>query len=275
MLGFLLIVRGLSYFVSYYYQDPSLLYVGFAFAILLNIFSFWNSDKIVLKMHKAKEVTREEYFDLWNLTENLSITAGLPMPRLFVIESEAPNAFATGRNPEKGVICVTTGLLKILDKNELEGVLAHELAHIGNRDILLATVAVVLVGFVSILSDIFMRSHLLGGNDRDRNAGPLAIVGIVLIILSPIFATLLQLAVSRKREYLADATGALLTRYPEGLANALRKISSVSKPLETASNATSHLFISDPFASKKFKKLHSLFMTHPPIELRIKALLGE
>lgn len=274
MAAFLAIVILLGWFVSLYYADTSILYIAVFFAIFANIFSYWFSDKIVLRMHKAKRVTREEYFDLYNLTENLSITAGLPMPALYVIDDPAPNAFATGRNQKHAVVCVTTGLLAILDKSELEGVVAHELAHIGNKDMLISTIAVVLVGFVTILADMFMRSHLFGGRDRDRGSGPLLIIGLALMILAPIFATLLQLAISRKREFLADASGAMLTRYPEGLAKALEKISSAGRPLSTASDATAHLFISNPFGSLKSSKIHKLFSTHPPVEDRIQALMG-
>jgi heat shock protein HtpX len=275
MTSFFLLVGALGWFASYYYSDSSILYIAFGFAILINIFSYWFSDKIVLKLHKAKKVTREEYFDLWNITENLSITAGLPMPALYVVDDGAPNAFATGRNKEHAVVCVTTGLLSILERSELEGVIAHELSHIGNRDMLISTIAVVLVGFVSILSDIFMRSSLSGGRDRDRGSGPLMIIGLILLILAPIFATLLQLAVSRKREFLADASGALLTRYPEGLASALQKISTTARPLKTASDATAHLFIANPFGSLKASGLHKLFATHPPVTERIQALVGD
>jgi len=224
-------------------------------------------------MHKAKPVTREEYFDLYTVTENISITAGLPMPRLYVIEESAPNAFATGRDKEHAVVCVTTGLLALLDRQELEGVIAHEISHIGNRDILLSTVVVVLAGFISIISHMFLRTLHIGGNGNNRNGGgALAIVGIVLALLAPLGATLIQLAVSRKREFLADADGALLTRYPEGLARALEKISGSSVPMKTANNATAHLFIANPFGKKGgFSKL---FMTHPPTEERVRALLG-
>ena len=273
MAGFFALVIVLGWFVSFYYSDPNFLYLAILVAIFTNVFSYWYSDKIVLKMHKTKKATREEYFDLWNATENLAITAGLPMPALYVIEENSPNAFATGRNKDHAVICVTTGLLKILDRNELEGVIAHELSHIGNRDILLSTAVVVLVGFVTIISDVFMRSHFLGRKSRNNGSNPLLIIGLALMILAPIFATFLRLAISRKREFLADASGALLTRYPEGLASALRKISVAAQPLSTASNATAHLFITDPFASHKFQSIHKLFMTHPPTEERIRALI--
>jgi len=272
---FLIFVIFIGWFISYYYQSPAILYFAVFFAIFMNIFSYWYSDKIILKLHKAKLVTRKEYFDLWNVTENLSITAGLPMPKLYIIEDPAPNAFATGRNKKHAVVVVTTGLLKILEKNELEGVIAHELSHIGNRDMLLSTMVVVLVGFITLLSDIFIRAHLWGGG-RSRNNGRagmiILIIGVVFMILGPIVATFIRLAISRKREFLADASGALLTRYPEGLASALQKISLVSKPMKTANKATAHLFISSPFAAKKTSGLQKLFMTHPPVEERVRAL---
>ncbi len=275
MSAFFALVVVLGWAVSYYVGNPFILYIAVIVAILTNIFSYWFSDKIVLKLHKAKLVTREEYFDLWNATENLSIAAGLPMPKLYIIEDQSPNAFATGRNKEHAVVCVTTGLLGILDKNELEGVIAHELSHIGNNDMLLSTVVVVMVGFVALLSDLFLRSGLLGGRDRGNNNahGVIMIVGLALAILTPLAATLIRMAISRKREFLADASGALLTRYPEGLASALQKISAVPQPMRSANNATAHLFIANPFGPGKLSGLHKLFLTHPPVDERIHALM--
>lgn len=273
MTGFFLLIIALGWFISYWYDSSFILYIAVFFAIFMNILSYWFSDKIVLKMHKARLATREEYFDLWTVTENLSITAGLPMPRLYVIDDPSPNAFATGRNKKHSVVAVTTGLLQILDRSELEGVVAHELAHIGNRDILLATVAVILAGFASIIADMFLRTTIVGDRNN-RASGPLMVIGIIFIVLAPIFATLIRLAISRKREFLADSTGALLTRYPEGLANALKKISQHAVPLRTSHDATAHMFISNPFGGKKMKGFHKLFMTHPPTEERIAALLG-
>jgi len=279
MTFFFVFVIFLGWFVSYYFQNPALLYVAVFFAIFMNVFSYWYSDKIVLKLHKAKVVVRAEHFDLWNAVENLSITAGLPMPKLYIIEDPAPNAFATGRNKDHAVVAVTTGLLAILDKNELEGVIAHELSHIGNKDMLLSTVVVVLVGFIALLSDFFLRAQMFG-NMRSRDNGGragaiLLVIGIVFAILAPLVATLIRLAISRKREFLADASGALLTRYPDGLASALKKISSAPTPMRTANNATAHLFISNPFGGKKKSLLHKLFMTHPPTEDRVRALVGK
>jgi len=273
---FFSLVIALGWFFSYYYGNSVILYIAVFIAVFANIFSYWFSDKIVLKLHRAKEANRQEYFDLWNATENLSITAGLPMPRLYIIDDQAPNAFATGRDQKHAVVCVTTGLLKMLDRNELEGVIAHELSHIGNRDMLLSTVVVVMAGFVALLSDFFLRSQILGGNrGRNNNAGAvLLVIGLVLVILTPIAAALIRLAISRKREFLADATGVLLTRYPEGLASALRKISAAPTEMRTANHATAHLFISNPFGNLKTSKLNNLFMTHPPVEERVRALVG-
>jgi len=267
-------VIAIAYGVSWYLGNPIILYIGAALAVVTSVGSYWFSDKVVLKMTGAKQIEKEQAPDLYNLVENLSITAGLPMPRVFIVQDSAPNAFATGRDPEHAVIAVTSGLLAILDRNELEGVLAHELAHVGNRDMLVMTVAVVLAGFVAIVADMLTRSLLFGGGDRNRSPIFL-IVGIVGIILAPVAAKMIQLAVSRKREYLADATGALLTRYPEGLASALEKISQSHQPMKRASHATAHLFISDPFKAETSgiqKKLAGLFQTHPPAQDRINKL---
>jgi len=271
---FFAVVVGLGWFLSYYYGNPVILYIAVALSIMMNVGSYWFSDKLVIKLTGARPFERKESEELWDIVENLSITAGLPMPKVYIVDDEAPNAFATGRNKEHAVVAVTTGLLKILNKNELEGVIAHELGHIGNKDMLLSTVVVVLAGFVTIISDMFLRGMMWGGGSRDSDnkaGGVLMIIGIVFIILSPIFATLIRLAISRKREFLADASGALLTRYPEGLASALEKISGHSAPMKKASNATAHLFISNPFGAKK-SGLSKLFMTHPPAEDRIKIL---
>ncbi len=277
MTGFLLLVIAIGYVFAEVYQNVAALFIAIVFAVVMNVVSYWYSDKIVLGMHHAVPATREVNFDLWNIAENLAITAGLPMPKLYVIEDSAPNAFATGRNKEHSVICVTTGLLSILNKTELEGVVAHEMSHIGNKDILLSTVAVVLAGFVSILSHYFMRGFAFRRRDDREGGGIFAIVGVVLAILAPLFATLMQLAISRKREFLADASGALLTRYPEGLASALQKIGQYSEPMKTATSADAHLFISNPFGKEGSigSSIQKLFLTHPPIAERIKALVGE
>lgn len=270
---FLVFIILIGFIFSQAYGNSAILYFAVGLSLVMNFFGYWYSDKIALKMTGAHEATRAEYFDLYNAVENLSITAGLPTPKIYVINDSAPNAFAAGRNKEHSAVAVTTGLLQMLDKTELEGVIAHELAHIGNRDILLSTVAVVLAGFVAILSDFFLRISFWGGHDRDsKGSGVMIVVGIVAAILAPIAASLIQLAISRKREFLADATGALLTRYPEGLASALEKISSYKGGMKKANHATAHLFIANPFGGKALSGFNKLFMTHPPASDRIKAL---
>lgn len=275
LMGFFLVfVIAIGYAISWYFASPIILYIAVAFALGMNVFSYWNSHKLVLRMTGARPVTKAEAPELYNIVENLSITAGLPMPQVYIIDDPAPNAFATGRNPEHSVVAATSGLLQMLDRTELEGVMAHELAHIGNRDMLVMTVSVVLAGFVAILADFFARSLWFGGNDNRHPA--FLIVGIVGIILAPIAAQLIQMTISRKREYLADASGALLTRYPEGLASALEKISSYGQPMQKTSHATAHLFISDPYGAQSkqsfMQKLGGLFQTHPPAAERIAKL---
>lgn len=272
---FLAIVIGIGYFLATYYQNPGILTFAIIFAVGMNIVSYWNSDKIALAMAKAVPANQAQYIELHNIVENLAITAGLPKPKVYVIPDAAPNAFATGRDAKHASVAVTQGLLEMLTRTELEGVIAHELAHIGNRDILLMSMVAVLVGFISILADMFTRSMFWGGGSRDddsRGSNVLAIVGIIFIVLSPIIATLIQLAISRKREFLADASGALLTRYPEGLARALEKISSYGAPMKTASNATAHMYIANPFGGKALQGVKHLFMTHPPAARRIQIL---
>lgn len=278
MAGFLIFVIVVGWGASLVFDSQLILYVAIIFSLLMNFFSYWYSDKVVLGISGAKKISRESDRELWNIVENLSIASGLPMPQLYVIADPAPNAFATGRNPQNSAVAVTSGLLARLDRSEIEGVIAHELAHIQNRDILLQTTVVVLVGFLTLLSDFFLRAALYGGGGSNRNGGNAAflLIGIVLIVLSPIIGKIIQLAISRKREFLADATGALLTRYPEGLAQALEKISAYQAPLQRANHATAHMYISSPFGRKsKTGFLNRLFMTHPPVEERISALLGK
>ena len=276
---FFIVIIGLGFVFSQAYGSPSILYFAVIFSCFLSFLSYWQSDKIVLAMSHAQPVEKKDNPQLYNIIENLSITAGLPTPRIYIVNEPALNAFATGRDPNHAVICVTQGLLGKLNKTELEGVLAHELSHIGNRDILISTIAVILVGFISILADIFLRSMFWGGGRRrDSEGGGQAqaimfLIGIALSILAPISATLIQLAISRKREFLADTSGALLTRYPEGLASALEKIGKDITPMRAAKNTTSHLWIDDPFPGKaRTSWLHRLFQTHPPIQDRIKIL---
>jgi len=274
--SFLVIVIGAGYVFARALDAPGILPIAVLFSMLMSFGSYWWSDKIVLSMSGARPIGPDDDRELFRIVENLSITAGLPMPRIYVIDDTAMNAFATGRDPEHGVICFTTGILSRLERPEIEGVAAHELSHIGNRDTLISTVVVVLVGFIALLADWF-RNSLWFGRDRDDNNGGgqlqllFFILAIVLSILAPIAASLMQLAISRKREFVADASGALLTRYPAGLASALRKISADAEPLEAANRATAHLYIANPFKGRKVAKL---FMTHPPIEERIDALLA-
>ncbi len=273
---FLIVVIGLGWFLSYAYGNASILYIAVGFAIFMNLLAYWKSDKIVLKMNKAKPADKKKYQELHNIVENLAITAGLPRPDIYLIETKQPNAFATGRDPEHSVIAVTEGLLEKLDRSELEGVLAHELSHIGNRDILISTVAVVLAGFVSIIADIFLRSFIFRGfvgGDNRKGGGLMMIVGIIIAVLAPLGAALIQLAISRQREYLADTSGAMLTRYPEGLASALRKISNDKTEMRHAKTSTAHMWISSPFKKGLSSKINNLFNTHPPVEKRVERLV--
>lgn len=280
VLGFLIVVIAVGYAIAWYYQDSSILYIAIIIAFATNFYAYWASDTLVLSMNHARPATREEFFDFYTVTENLSIIAGLPLPKLYVVDDSAPNAFATGRDENHAVVCVTTGLLSRLTRPELEGVVGHELSHIKNRDMLLMTIAVVLAGFVAIVADIFLRmSFWGGGRDSDSKQGNaiIMILAVVGIILAPLAAKLIQLAVSRRREYLADASSALLTRYPEGLASALQKIGAYAAPMKSANTATAHLFIGDPFGSTKggmTTRIAHLFSTHPPIQSRVQALLG-
>ena len=279
ILGFLIVVIAVGYAVSYYYGNPAILYIAVFIAFATNFYAYWESDKLVLSLNRARKATREEFFDFYTVTENLAITAGLPLPKLYVIDDPAPNAFATGRDEKHAVVCATTGLLALLTRPELEGVIAHELSHIKNRDILLMTVAVVLAGFVAIVADLFLRMSLHGGaqSDDKRASAIFMILAVVGIVLAPVAAKLIQLAVSRRREFLADASGALLTRYPEGLASALGKIGGYTAPMRSANTATAHLFINSPFGAKSGGAggwIEKLFSTHPPVADRIKALLN-
>lgn len=285
---FLVFIVGLGWIFSRVYNSPEILYFAVILSLFMNGLSYWFSDRIALSISGAKSVKREENLYLYRIVENLCITAGLPLPRLYVIESNQINAFATGRNPKNAAIAVTRGALEKLQNEELEGVLAHELSHIGNRDILVMTVVVVLSGVIAMLADWFLRISFWGGDrDGDNRGGALILlIGLIAAILAPIAATLIQLSVSRKREFLADASGALLTRYPNGLANALEKISHDNVPMRHAHNATAHLFISNPFkidakrsALRSERKgghnvswITKLFLTHPPVEERIKIL---
>ncbi|MBI5254451.1 M48 family metallopeptidase [Candidatus Falkowbacteria bacterium] len=272
---FFILIAGIGYILS---RVLNYGYSPLVIAVVISMFmvgiSYFAGDKIALISAGAKSIGKEENPYVYRIVENLCITAGLPTPKIYIINDPAPNAFATGRNPEHSSIAITTGLIQTMENEELEGVIAHELSHVKNYDVRLATLVVVLVGALSIIADMFLRSFLFGGrrsNNNKNGNGILAIIGIILIILSPIIGQLIQLAISRKREFLADASGALMTRYPEGLARALEKISQYKQPMQRFSNATAHLFFTNPyFSSKKF--LSSIFSTHPPIEQRIQAL---
>ncbi|MEK7631776.1 MAG: M48 family metallopeptidase [Patescibacteria group bacterium] len=276
---FILIIVGLAYVFSKAYEGgPGFVVLAILFSLGMALVGYYSGDKVALWSNGAVEVTKEQNPYLVRMVENLAITAGLPQPRVYVMQDEMINAFATGRDPQHASVAVTTGALEKLENEELEGVLAHELSHIGNYDVRFMTLVAVLVGIISLLANWFVRAQFFGGrrsNDRGSSAGGyLMIIGIVLSILAPIAATLIQLAVSRKREFLADASGVQLTRFPEGLARALEKIATQDGRMSRASNATAHLFIANPFGAVTKHGLSKLFSTHPPVEERIKLLRG-
>jgi heat shock protein HtpX len=275
MTGFLVFVILIGLVASYALNDQAILWIAVIYSIVSSFIGYWYSDKIVLVMSGAKPLLHNDNPEIYHLVENLCITAGLPVPKIYILNEAQPNAFAAGRDPNHAVIAITTGLISRLDRVELEGVISHEMSHIGNRDALLQTVVVVLVGVISILVNFFFRISYFGGrrSDNREGGGLMMIFAVVLLVLAPLVATLIRLAISRKREFLADASGALLTRYPEGLARALEKISSDPNPLRTANSSTAHLYIASPFRGKQAKDWFStLFMTHPPVEDRVKAL---
>lgn len=282
LMGFMLIlIIGLGWVFSLYLDAPGLLPIAVVFSIGMSLFSYYFSDKVVLGISGAKEIKRSDDEELYRTVENLSIAAGLPTPKIYLIQDSAMNAFSTGRDPKHAVVAITTGLRSQLDKPELEGVMAHELSHIGNYDIRLMTIIVVLVGVVTLLADWMMRISFYGGrrksnNDNNGANGVFIIVALVMAILSPIAATIMQLAISRKREYLADASAALLTRYPKGLVSALEKLARDTEPLEVANKATAHMYIVNPLKDQDKKNSVSwfagLFLTHPPIQDRINKL---
>ena len=275
---FTAIIFAICWFIGEYFTEgggTSLLGLAFIFSGLSGLFSYFNSDKVILAVSGAKELKYEDAPEVHKLVENMSIASGIPKPKIYVINDSSMNAFATGRDPQHSVICFTTGIIQRLEKRELEGVIAHEMSHIGNYDIRLMSIVSILVGGISLLADWFTRGFFFRGRRRDDDSYASAIVflvGIFLILLSPLIATIIKLAISRKREYLADSTAALITRYPKGLADALRKISQDTEVLETANSATAHLYISDPVRGKKKNKLSSFFDTHPPVEERIRRL---
>jgi heat shock protein HtpX len=265
---FIVILWGLAWVISQATGRPGLLFIVGVFSLLYAIFSYFAGAKIALAVNGAKEISKKDNPRLWRTVENLSITDGLPMPKVYIMKDPAPNAFATGRKPEASAVCATTGLLEMMNDSELEGVIAHELGHIKNYDMRVNTIAFALVGIISMIADMFWHITWFGGDDRDTPPW-LQILAVVAVILAPFAATLMQLAISRKREYLADATGALTTRYPDGLASALEKIGQYGSALKKPNTATAHMFFANPL---KKGSVAGLFSTHPPVEARIKAL---
>jgi heat shock protein HtpX len=271
LLGFILFVGGLDYLFARILHQPSAFIPILIIAVIYAAISYFFSAKIALSMSGAREVSKSDAPDLYRIVENLTIAAGLPMPKVYIIDDDSPNAFATGRDPQHAVVAVTAGILRVLDKSELEGVIAHELSHVGNYDIRFMALVTALVSVVSIIADILLRLSFWGGNDEEEggNNQLMLILGIVGAVLAPIVAAAIQFAVSRQREYLADSSGALLTRYPEGLAQALEKISASDQPMARANSATAPLYIANPLKGRSFS---GLFDTHPPIEERIRRL---
>lgn len=271
MLGFALFVTLIGYIFSRAYNQPSITMAVGIGGLIYVIIQYFTADKLAVAVNGAKQIQKSDNPRLWRIVENLSITDGLPMPKVYIMNDPAPNAFASGRDPDHALVCATTGILDIMSDTELEGVFAHELGHVKNYDIRVSLVAFGLVSVIGILSDIFLRMMFWGDrdNDRESNNAIFMVLGIVAAILAPLVATLIQLAISRKREFLADATGALTTRYPEGLASALEKIKQVGSVTRKQSSSTAHLFFASPLKAHSFS---SLFSTHPPIEERIRRL---
>jgi heat shock protein HtpX len=265
---FIVILWGFAWVISQATGCPGLLFVIGVFSLVYALFSYFSGAKIALAVNGAKEISKKDDPRLWRTVENISITDGLPMPRVYIMNDPAPNAFATGRNPENSAVCATSGLLEMMNDSELEGVIAHEMGHVKNYDMRVNTIAFALVGIISMIADMFWHISFFGGDDDDAPAW-IRILAIVAVILAPLAATLLQLAISRRREYLADATGALTTRYPDGLASALEKIGQYGSVLKKPNTATAHMFFANPL---KPGLIAGFFSTHPPIEARIKAL---
>lgn len=269
LLAFSVLLWGFAWVIGQALGQPDLLFIIGIFSLCYAAFSYFAGSKMALAVNGAKEIQKKDNPRLWRTVENLAITDGLPMPRVYIMDDPAPNAFATGRDPAHSVVCATTGLLQIMSDTELEGVIAHELGHVKNYDIRVNTLAFALVGVISLIADFFLRWSFFGGDNRQNNNQLLVILAIVAAIIAPLAATLLQLSISRRREYLADATGALTTRYPEGLANALEKIGRSGSVTIRQNTSTAHMFFVNPL---KGHSLLNLFSTHPPIEARIKAL---
>ncbi len=269
LLSFLVLLWAMAYVIGQATGRPGLLFVIGIFSLSYAIFSYFAGAKMALAVNRAKEITKKDNPRLWRTVENLSITEGLPMPKVYIMDDPAPNAFATGRDPNHSVVCATSGLLEIMSDTELEGVIAHELGHVKNYDIRVNTLAFALVGIISMIADFFWHITFWGGDDRENNNQLIQVLAVVAVILAPIAATLLQLAISRRREYLADATGALTTRYPEGLASALEKIEKTGSTTRTQNTSTAHMFFANPLRGHS---VLNLFSTHPPIEQRIAVL---
>lgn len=269
LLGFLVLLWGIAYLISEATGQRGMLFFIGLFSLSYALFSYFAGAKMALAINRAKEITKKDDPRLWRTIENLTIAEGLPMPKVYIMDDPAPNAFATGRDYNHSVVCATTGLLKTMDDQELEGVMAHELGHIKNYDVRVNTLAFALVGIISMIADFFWHITFWGHGDRREGNQLMYALAIVAVILAPIAATMIQLAISRRREYLADATGALTTRYPEGLANALEKIGKHGSSLRKPNTATAHMFFANPLRGRG---IFNLFSTHPPVEERIKAL---
>ncbi len=272
MFVFIAIIGLLGWLVSNIYGSPSFLYLAFLIGGIYAIIQYFAAGKLALSMNNARQVTKQDQPRLYRTVENLTIASGLPMPKVYVIDDPAPNAFATGRDPDHAIVCATTGLLDMMSDTELEGVIAHELGHVQNYDIRVMMIVFGLVSAIGLIADIILHMFWWGGNNRDRQVNPVILVlGIAAAILAPLAASLVQLAVSRRREYLADSTGALTTRYPEGLASALEKIRDHGSVMRKQNTATAHLFFANPL---KGGGLSNLFSTHPPLDERIARLRG-
>ena len=277
---FIAIISALAWFIGEYFTEAggaSVLGTALVVSGVSGLISYYNSDKIVLGISGAKEIKYEDAPEVHNLVDNIAIASGLPKPKVYIINDSSMNAFATGRDPKHGVLCLTTGIIQRLEKRELEGVIAHEMSHIGNFDTRLMSIVSILVGGISLIADWFTRGAFFRGGRRSKDdnsmgSGIIFLLGIIFLIVSPLIATLIKLAISRKREFLADSTAAMITRYPKGLANALMKISQDTEVLEAANSATAHLFISDPVRRNFGNKISSFFDTHPPITERIRRL---
>jgi len=274
MTGFVVFVTGFIYLLGQVLETgPETIFLAITFSLFSSIGSYFWGDKIVLSISGAKPANKKDHYNFYTAAENLALATQIPTPKLYIINSPALNAFATGRNPKNAIVCATTGLIENLNKSELEAVVAHEISHIINYDILLATIVAVLVGTVTLISDWVFRTGFRSTKSDRKNQNPLAmILAIFALVVTPIAAKLIQLALSRQREYFADASAAKLTRYPQGLISALKKLELQTQPLKSASSATAHLYIASPFGSKKLSGLTKMFSTHPPIEDRVAAL---